>query len=256
MRIAGSGVIVTGGASGLGLATARLLREAGATVGVVDRAGKGGWDGPFVLADVSEEEQIRAAFRTLAASGFALRGVVHCAGGGQVGLCIGEGATLTVEGFRKTLAINTLGSFVVFKTAAELMLGNTPDADGERGVLVGVSSIVAQEGQIGTSSYAASKGGVEAMILPLAREFARFGIRVAGIAPGIFETPMFARGAGPRSDWLRAQVQFPARTGRPEEFAAMARHILENGMLNGATIRLDGAFRVPPGTAAMWNGQP
>ena len=148
--------------------------------------------------------------------------------------------------------INTVGTFIVFKIAANRMITQVPDSDGERGVLIGVSSIVATEGQIGTSSYAASKGGVEAMILPLAREFARFGIRVAAIAPGIFETPMFKSGAGPRVDWLRAQVQFPARTGRPSEFAAMARHIIENSMLNGDTYRLDGAFRVPPGSAQMW----
>jgi NAD(P)-dependent dehydrogenase (short-subunit alcohol dehydrogenase family) len=252
MKTSGSLIVVTGGASGLGLATAQYLREAGAEVGVIDRAGAGGWDGAFVQADVSHEDEMQHAFDTLSRSGKPLSAVVHCAASGQVGLCVGEGSTLTVDKFAKTLVINTLGTFIVFKIAADRMITQAPDSDGERGVLIGVSSIVATEGQIGTSSYAASKGGVDAMILPLTREFARFGIRVAAIAPGIFETPMFASGAGPRVDWLRSQVQFPARTGRPSEFAAMARHIIENSMLNGDTYRLDGACRVPPGTAQMW----
>ena len=257
MKLRGPGVIVTGGASGLGLATAQALQEAGARVGVLDIAGPGGWDGPFANADVSDEKQVRAALDSLKPSTGQLCGMVNPAGRSGSGLCVGEGATLDVETFRKALEVNTLGSFIMCKLVAEEMLKATPDADGERGVLINVSSIVACEGQLGTAGYAASKGGINAMTLPLAREFARFGIRVVTIAPGIFETPMFNRGGkakGGMVDWLRQQVQFPARPGNPREFGALVRHIFENPMLNGDVLRLDGAYRVPPGTAAMWTG--
>lgn len=255
MQVAGSGVVVTGGASGLGLATARLLREAGARVGVIDIQGAGDWDGDFHRADVSDEAQVQAAFDALAPRLGPLRAMVNPAGTGGSGLSAGPGATLEVARFRRSLEVNTLGSFIMCKTAAGLMLGNEPDTNGERGVLINVSSIVAMEGQLGTSAYAAAKGGINAMTLPLAREYAPLGIRVMTIAPGIFETPMFRAGGASNGmvPWLEEQVQFPARTGRPEEFAALVRHILENPMLNGEVIRLDGAFRVPPGTRAMWS---
>lgn len=252
MRIDGGGVVVCGGASGLGLETAQVLRKAGAKVGVIDLAGPGGWDGAFAPADVRDEDQVRAAFTTLAPDIGPLRGMVNTAGVGGSGLCAGPGASLTVETFRKVVEVNTVGSFILCKVAADLMIAGAPDADGERGVLVNTSSIVATEGQIGTTAYAAAKGGIDAMTLPLAREFARHGVRVVTIAPGIFETPMFSNARGPMVSWLRAQVQFPARPGASSEFAAMARHILENPMLNGTTIRLDGAYRVPPGQAEWW----
>jgi NAD(P)-dependent dehydrogenase (short-subunit alcohol dehydrogenase family) len=252
MKLEASGVLVTGGASGLGLATAKALRRAGARVGVIDLAGPGGWDGPFAQADVSDEDQVRAAFGVLRPAVGALRGVVNCAGGGGSGLCVGPDATLTSEKFLRALAVNALGSFIVCRLAAEAMIVEPPDADGGRGALINVSSIVALEGQIGTAGYAAAKGAINAMTLPLAREFAGFGIRVMTIAPGVFETPMFTRARGPMVAWLRQQVQFPRRPGDASEFAAMVRHIFENPMLNGEVIRLDGAFRVPAGEAGWW----
>ncbi|HEY2751903.1 SDR family NAD(P)-dependent oxidoreductase [Phenylobacterium sp.] len=257
MKLSDAGVVVTGGASGLGLATAQLLREAGAKVGVIDVAGRGEWDGPFHQADVSDEAGVKAALAALKPDLGELRGLVNPAGVSGSGLCIGPGATLGVEQFRRALEVNTLGSFIMCTKVGEEMLKLAPDADGERGVLINVSSIVSLEGQLGTAGYAAAKGGINGMTLPLAREFAPFGIRVMTIAPGIFETPMFRRGGSSRGGmvkWLEDQVQFPARPGHPAEFAAMVRHIFENPMLNGDVLRLDGAFRVPPGTRAMWTG--
>lgn len=257
MKISGVGIVVTGGASGLGLASAKVLRGAGALVGVIDIGGNGGWDGPFFKADVSDEHQVKAAFAYLKPQIGPLHGVVNPAGVSGSGLCVGEGATLTVERFRRALEVNTLGSFIICKLAAEQMIHNTPDGNGERGVLINVSSIVALGGQLGTAGYAAAKGGINAMTLPLAREFARFGIRVMAIAPGIFDTPMFRKAGsakGRMADWLEEQVVFPARPGHPDEFGAMVRHIFENPMLNGDVLRLDGAYRIPPGTPELWTG--
>lgn len=257
MNLTGAGVIVTGGASGLGLASAQLLREAGARVGVIDIAGRGGWDGPFQQADVSDEAGVRRALAQLKPELGELKGLVNPAGVSGSGLSVGPGKTLDVARFRRALEVNTLGSFIMCTQIAEEMLALEPGADGERGVLINVSSIVSLEGQLGTAGYAAAKGGINAMTLPLAREFAPFGIRVMTIAPGIFETPMFRAGGAARGGmvrWLEEQVQFPARPGDPREFAAMVRHIFENPMLNGFVLRLDGAYRVPPGTRAMWTG--
>ncbi len=255
MKISNTGFIVTGGASGLGLATARALRSAGGRVGVIDRNGPGSWDGAFARADVREEGEVRNALSLLRPATGQLRGLLNAAGGGGAGLCLGAGATLTIDSFRRALEVNTLGSFIMSKLVAEEILGAEPDECGERGALVNVSSIVAMEGQMGTAGYAAAKGGINAMTLPLAREFARFGIRVMAIAPGIFETPMFNAGGdrgGIMNRALRDAVQFPARPGDPAEFAAMAMHIFENRMLNGFVIRLDGAYRVPPGEPSWW----
>lgn len=255
MKVAGSGFVITGGASGLGLATAALLRSAGARVGVIDIAGPGGWDGPFAKADVSDEEAVAHALAALKPETGPQRGVLNAAGGGGAGLSVGEGATLSIARFRRALEVNTLSSYILCQHIAAALLAESPDENGERGVLINVSSIVAMEGQMGTAGYAAAKGGIAAMTLPLARELARFGIRVATIAPGIFETPMFNAGGharGPMNASLRAAVQFPARPGNPSEFAGMVRHIIENPMLNGVTIRLDGAYRVPPGEPSWW----
>jgi NAD(P)-dependent dehydrogenase (short-subunit alcohol dehydrogenase family) len=258
MKVDGIGFIVTGGASGLGLATAKLMRESGARVGVIDINGPGGWDGAFAKADVSDEDAVSAALDELKPATGQLHGMLNAAGGGGSGLFLGEGARLDVARFRRALEVNTLGSFIMCKQIGERMLKATPDANGERGVLINVSSIVAEEGQMGTAGYAAAKGGVAAMTLVIARELARFGIRAMTIAPGIFETPMLNAGGhagGPMREALRSAVQFPARPGDPSEFAAMAKHIVENPMLNGLTLRLDGAYRVPPGEPSWWLGR-
>jgi 3-hydroxyacyl-CoA dehydrogenase / 3-hydroxy-2-methylbutyryl-CoA dehydrogenase len=245
-------VVITGGASGLGRATARRLRDEGARVGVIDLGAPSEWDGPSAIADVGDEGQLRAAYAALTGELGGLHGAVNCAGGGGSGLAVGPNATLTANKVRDALKVNALGTFMSCQIAATAMAANTPNAEGERGVIVNVSSIVALEGQLGTLGYAAAKGAINGMTLPMAREFAPLGIRVMTIAPGIFDTPMFnnARGAGR----LREQAQFPARPGKPEEFARMVRDIFQNPMLNGEILRLDGAYRVPPGDLAFWAG--
>lgn len=256
MKLDGSGVIVTGGASGLGLATAQALRDAGARVGVLDLQGAGDWDGAFATADVTDEAAVASALDTLTGPIGPIRAMLNAAGGGGAGFSIGPFASLTVEGFRKGLLNNALGSYIMSRLVAERMLETEPDENGERGVLINVSSIVAQEGQMGTAGYAAGKGAIESMTLPLAREFAQFGIRVMAIAPGIFETPMFNAGRddllADMNAGLRAAVQFPPRPGYPKEFAMAVKHIIENPMMNGHVSRVDGAYRVPPGELSWW----
>lgn len=252
MKIEGNGVIVAGGSSGLGLATALHLRDRGAQVGVIDQRRGDGWDGPFAQADVADDVAVERAFDALAPDIGTLRILLNTTGTGHSGLSAGPGRKVTAAGFRRVLEVNTLGSFILAQAAAERMIASDPDEAGERGVIVNTSSIVALEGQIGTAAYAAAKGGVNAMTLTLAREFARYGVRAMVIAPGIFETPMFTNAKGPMVDWLRDQVQFPSRPGDASEFAAMVAHIVENRMLNGEVIRLDGAYRVPPGRHDWW----
>jgi 3-hydroxyacyl-CoA dehydrogenase/3-hydroxy-2-methylbutyryl-CoA dehydrogenase len=251
MKIDGSGVIVAGGGSGLGLATAQALRDAGARVGVLDMK-QGGWDGAFAQADVADAESIERAFDALAGATGPLQVLLNTTGMGHSGLSAGPGRKVTAEGFRRVLDVNTLGSFLLAQAAAERMIPGEADDQGERGVIINTSSIVAMEGQIGTAAYAAAKGGINAMTLPLAREFARYGIRVMAIAPGIFETPMFSNAKGPMVDWLRGLVQFPDRPGDAGEFADGVRAIVENRMFNGTVIRLDGAYRVGPGRSDWW----
>jgi NAD(P)-dependent dehydrogenase (short-subunit alcohol dehydrogenase family) len=256
VQIKDSAFIVTGGASGLGLATARLMRERGAKVGVIDLNGPGGWDGAFASADVTDEVAVESALAALKPQVGQVRGMLNAAGGGGAGLCLGAGATLNAAGFLNGLKNNALGSFIMSTAVARWMLEGEPDTQGERGVLINVSSIVSMEGQLGTAGYAAGKGAINAMTLPLAREFARFGIRVMAIAPGIFETPMFNAGGdrlGVMNRGLRDAVQFPARPGDPPEFAGLVAHIVENAMFNGEVLRLDGAYRVPPGEPSWWN---
>lgn len=252
MRIEGNGVIVAGGASGLGLETALHLRAKGARVGVIDLKRSAGWDGPFAEADVADEAAVDRAFDALAPRIGPLRALLNTTGLGHSGLSAGPGRKVTAAGFRRVLEVNTLGSFILAQAAAERMIASDPDDAHERGVIINTSSIVAMEGQIGTAAYAAAKGGINAMTLTLAREFARYGIRAMVIAPGIFETPMFSNAKGPMVEWLREQVQFPQRPGEAHEYAAMVAHIIENRMLNGEVIRLDGAYRVPPGRHDWW----
>lgn len=251
MRIEGSGAIVAGGGSGLGHATAVALRDAGARVGVLDLA-RGAWDGEAALADIADEAAVDWAVAALDAAIGPVRIVVNTTGVGHSGLSAGPGRRVTAAGFRRVLDVNTLGSFILAQAVAERMIAREPDEAGERGVIVNTSSIVAQEGQIGTAAYAAAKAGIDGMTLPLAREFAPHGIRVLTIAPGIYETPMFTAAKGPMVAWLREQVQFPARPGHAGEFADAVLHLVHNRMFNGTTVRIDGAYRVPPGRSDWW----
>lgn len=254
MRFAGNTFIVTGGASGLGEATVRALHGAGANVVIADlNAGQGeplatalGERAAFARTDVSAEADARAAV-DLAVSRFGgLQGLVNCAGIGNAGKVLGKEGAQPLADFERSIRINLIGTFNMIRLAAEAMSKGVPQADGERGVIVNTASVAAYEGQIGQAAYAASKGGIVSMTLPIARELARFGIRVVGIAPGIFQTPMMAGLPQEAQDSLGKQVPFPPRLGRPEEYAELVAAICTNHMLNGDTIRLDGAIRMAP----------
>lgn len=250
MRLEGKTAIVAGGASGLGAETVKHLVERGMRVGVIDL--NDGGNAPFFSADISDETQVTEAVAALTNQLGIPVLVLNTTGIGGSGLSAGPGARVDGATFRRVLEVNTLGSFNLAKAAVDAMLKGEPDDHGERGVIINTSSIVAMEGQIGTAAYAAAKGGINSMTLPLAREFARFGIRVMTIAPGIFETPMFSNARGPMVQWLREQVIYPDRPGNAVEFAEMVEHIGCNRMLNGSVIRLDGAYRVPPGQHDWW----
>ncbi|MGU3537520.1 SDR family NAD(P)-dependent oxidoreductase [Methylobacterium sp. A54F] len=252
MRIDGSVVLVTGAASGLGAATARRLAAGGARVVLADRDGAGAAAqaaaiGPAARAietDVTREADGRAAV-ALARDAFGgLGALVTCAGVATSERVLGREGPHDLAAFARTVEINLVGTFNMVRLAAEAMAAGEPDAGGERGVIVSTASVAAFDGQVGQAAYAASKGGVAAMTLPLARELARFGIRVVAIAPGVFETPMMAAMPEAVRASLGAAVPFPPRLGRPEEFAALVGHALENPMLNGEVIRLDGALRM------------
>lgn len=259
MKIEGSVALVTGGASGLGLATVQALRAAGADVVLVDLPGSAGEDAAdrlgdavtFAPADVTDEDDVRAAVRAAAYLG-PLRVVVNCAGVATPGRALGRSGPLPLAEFERVLRTNLVGTFNVVRLAAEAMAATEPlgapgdGGAGERGVVVNTASVAAFDGQIGQPAYAASKGGVASMTLPLAREFAQQLIRVVAIAPGIFDTPMLAALPVEARASLGAQVPHPSRLGHPDEFAALVRHIVENPMLNGEVIRLDGAIRMQP----------
>ncbi len=250
MDINGAAAIVTGGASGLGAATARLLAEAGARVAIFDlneelaEATAAEVGGIAVPCDVTEAASTEAAIARARQAHGAARIVVNCAGVGTPGKAVGRKGPLPLEAFAKVVSINLIGTFNVIRLAAADMIEVAPLADGERGVIVNTASVAAFDGQIGQPAYASSKAGVVGMTLPLAREFAQHGIRVLTIAPGLFETPMM-RGLDEKiQEMLIAMIPFPHRLGTAAEFAALVKHMCENTMLNGEVVRLDGALRL------------
>ncbi|WP_433789286.1 3-hydroxyacyl-CoA dehydrogenase [Actinoplanes sp. CA-252034] len=242
--------LITGGASGLGLATVQALAAQGAKVVIVDlpssdgKAIADGLGARFVPADVTSEEPVRAALDAADELG-TLRVAVNCAGIGTAARVVGKNGPFPLDLFRRTIEVNLIGTFNVIRLATERIAAAEP-VDGERGVIVNTASVAAFDGQIGQAAYSASKGGVAAMTLPIARELARSLIRVVTIAPGLFETPMLAGLPDDAKASLGAQVPHPARLGRPSEFADLALAIIGNPMLNGETIRLDGAIRMAP----------
>ncbi|QDD63664.1 SDR family NAD(P)-dependent oxidoreductase [Herbaspirillum seropedicae] len=251
MRIEGHVFIITGAASGLGAATARMIAAAGGKPVLADLNQEAGeplaaeLDGVFVRCDVSSEEDAQAVVRAAEALG-SLRGLVNCAGIAPAEKLVGKSGPHTMALFMKTLNINLVGSFNMARFAAEAMARSAAVEEGERGVIIHTASVAAYDGQIGQTAYAASKGAIVAMTLPMARELSRSGIRVMTIAPGIFETPMMLAMPQEVRDSLGQAVPFPPRLGRAAEYAQLARTIIENVMLNGETIRLDGAIRMPP----------
>jgi len=254
MRIEDSGALVVGGASGLGEATARELAARGARVVIADLneergvalAGELGGDAAFVAADVTRPETLEAAVAEAASTPGGLRISVHCAGIGYAERIATQRGSHALEPFERVIAVNLVGTFNALRLASAAMVANEPDAGGERGVCVNTASIAAFDGQIGQVAYSASKGGVVGLTLPAARDLARFGVRVCTIAPGLFDTPLLASLPEEAREALGASIPFPARLGRPDEYAALAAHIAENGMLNGEVIRLDGALRMAP----------
>lgn len=246
--------VISGGASGLGLATARRLVAAGGKVALLDvqdDAGRkavealGGAAG-YRHCDVTSEAEVDAAVREAAERMGGLNLSVSCAGVATPGKLLGKDGPLPQAAFQRVMNINVLGTFLQDRAAAAIMQSNAPDPDGERGLLIHTASVAAFEGQVGQVAYATSKAAVAGMVLPLARELARFGIRVVGIAPGIFQTPMMAGLPQEAQDSLGKQVPFPPRLGRPEEYADLVAAVCENHMLNGTTVRLDGAIRMAP----------
>jgi NAD(P)-dependent dehydrogenase (short-subunit alcohol dehydrogenase family) len=252
MQIEGSAALVVGGASGLGEATVRALHERGALVTVADvNADKGaalsGELGlEFVSCDVREEDQVASAVQKAAEGAGGLRIAICCAGTGWAQKVAGSKGPHPLMPFETIISINLIGTFNVLRFSASAMISNEPLDDGERGVCVNTASIAAFDGQVGQVAYAASKGGVVAMTLPTARDLAQYGIRVNTIAPGLFDTPLLAALPEEARQALGAGIPFPQRLGLPSEYAQLACQIAENHMLNGETIRLDGALRMPP----------
>ncbi|HSI79952.1 MAG TPA: SDR family NAD(P)-dependent oxidoreductase [Solirubrobacterales bacterium] len=253
MLIDGASALVTGGASGLGAATARLLAERGAGVVIADLNAEKGEAlaaelprASFVEANVLEPDQVEAAVDAAAAAEGGLRISVCCAGIGWAQRTVSRRGPHDLEIFSNVVKVNLIGTFNVLRLAAAAMNDNDPDAEGERGVCINTASIAAYEGQIGQVAYAASKGGIVSLTLPAARDLAGRGVRVVTIAPGLFDTPLLAALPDEQREALGAGVPFPARLGRPGEYAELAAAIVANPMLNGETIRLDGALRMPP----------
>jgi len=255
MNIKGLGAVVTGGGSGLGEATARAFAAKGAQVAILDLARSRGAEiakeiggkSFFAECDVTSGEQVSVAIDKAVATFGAIHVLVNCAGIGTPGKVLGKNnVPLELENFRRVIEINLIGTFNATRLAAAKMVTNEPNSEGERGVIINTASVAAFDGQIGQPAYSASKGGVVGMTLPIARELAQAGVRCVTIAPGIFETPMLMGLLESARKSLGASVPFPARLGRPDEYASLASYIVEMPMLNGETIRLDGAIRMAP----------
>ncbi len=251
MDIANKVFIVTGGASGLGEGTARMLAREGGKVVIADLNVEKGealaaeLGGAFVKADVSQEADAQAVVAKALSLG-KLMGLVNCAGIAPAAKTVGKDGAHALSLFQKVISVNLVGSFNMIRLASEAMCKNEPEATGERGVMISTASVAAYDGQIGQAAYAASKGGVVGMTLPIARDLARNGIRNMTIAPGIFGTPMLFGMPQEVQDALAASVPFPSRLGRPEDYAKLVHQIITNDMLNGEVIRLDGAIRLAP----------
>ena len=252
MELNGIGALVAGGASGLGEATARELAARGARVAIADLNEERGpglaeeLGGLFTPADVTDEERVSAAVEDAAEAFGGLRLAVSCAGIGWAERTVGREGPAKLAPFETVVRVNLIGTYNVLRLSAAAMAQNEPGVDGERGAVVMTASIAAFDGQIGQTAYSASKGGVAGLTLPAARDLARLGIRVCTIAPGLFDTPLLAGLPDETRQALGAQIPFPSRLGRPEEYARLACHIAENEMLNGEVVRLDGALRMPP----------
>jgi NAD(P)-dependent dehydrogenase (short-subunit alcohol dehydrogenase family) len=248
MQITGNTAIITGGASGLGAAAVRMIHAAGGKPVVIDwndQAGQaiaGELGVEFYKADVSDAASVEAIVRKVAP----LRILINAAGIGISQRVISKDGPAPLEGFERVIRVNLIGTYNVIRLAAAAMSGNELDSGGERGVIINTASIAAYDGQIGQSAYSASKGGIVGMTLPLARDLSRLAIRVMTIAPGIFDTPLLGSLPPDVRNVLGASVPHPSRLGRPDEYASLAKHIIENSMLNGEVIRIDGALRMPP----------
>jgi len=254
MQISNATAVITGGASGLGRATAERLLAGGGRVVLLDLARSAGADvakelgerALFAPADVTSAEDVAAGLEAAVARFGALHVLVNCAGIGAADKTFGKRGAADLAGFARVIQVNLIGTFNCIRLAAAHMAKNAPNAEGERGVIVNTASVAAFDGQIGQAAYSASKGGIVGMTLPIARDLAELGIRVCTIAPGLFDTPLLAGLPEPARMSLGKQVPFPPRLGRPAEYGALAAHIVENAMLNGETIRLDGAIRMQP----------
>ena len=254
MDLSTARAVISGGASGLGLATAQRVIAAGGSVVLLDvnaeqgeaAAAELGGNAGFVATDVTSETVVREAVTQARESMGGITLAVNCAGIAPAGRTLGRDGPWPTENFNRVIQVNLIGSYNLTKEAAAVMQHNDPNAQGERGVVINTASIAAFEGQIGQAAYSASKGGVVGMMLPLAREFARFGIRVVTLAPGIFKTPMMAGMPEDVQESLGRQVPFPPRLGEPEEYADTAAFVYGNPMINGETIRIDGAIRMQP----------
>jgi NAD(P)-dependent dehydrogenase (short-subunit alcohol dehydrogenase family) len=253
MQLDGRTFLISGGSSGLGAACAAVFSRAGANIVICDVSERGaelaaelGDAVVFARTDVTDGAQVQRAVDTAAEKFGGLHGAINCAGIATAERVIGRNGPLPLENFSKVIAVNLIGTFNVIRLAAAKMLERSVEPGEDRGVIVCTASVAAYDGQIGQAAYSASKGGVVGMTLPIAREFAQHQIRVAGIAPGIFDTPMLAGLPEAARESLGKQVPFPSRLGNPAEYAALARHIVENQMINGEIIRLDGAIRMAP----------